>query len=180
MERVIKPAQLRNCIEDLLKLSTMTLATVGSSGVVHAADVYFACDENLTLVFFSDASSQHCRDVHEKAQAALTIHSDRDGWEQILGLQMRGTVREITSESAWQQAWGNYVEKFPFARDLEELIKVKQFYGFSPSWIRLVDNSQGFGFKKEWQEIISEQDGEEIRYWESIAGTRPEPGSKND
>jgi uncharacterized protein YhbP (UPF0306 family) len=93
---------------------------------------------------------------------------------------MRGTVREITSESAWQQAWGNYVEKFPFVRDLEELIKVNQFFGFSPSWIRLVDNSQGFGFKKEWQEIISEQDGEEIRYWESIAGTRPEPGSKND
>ena len=180
MERVVKPTQLRHCIEELLKLSTMTLATVGSSGAVHAADVYFACDENSTLLFFSDASSQHSRDMHEKPQAALTIHTDRDGYEQILGLQMRGTVREITSESAWQQAWGIYVKKFPFARDLEEVIKVNQFYGFSPSWIRLVDNSQGFGFKQEWQEIISEQDGKEFRYWGLLAGSRPEPGSKND
>jgi uncharacterized protein YhbP (UPF0306 family) len=34
---------------------------------------------------------------------------------------------------------------------LKSVVAKNQMYVFVPSWIRLVDNSQGFGFKKEWQ-----------------------------
>ena len=171
MERLLEPAILINELEDLLRLSTMTLATSGLDGEAHAADVYFASDEQLTLYFFSDASSQHSMDIHQDPRAAITIHhADQAGWEQILGIQMRGMVKEISSQTLWQQAWEIYQKKFPFVSDLKEVIKVNQLYGFAPGWIRLVDNSQGFGFKREWKVNTTENDGGVIRLWEQQGG----------
>jgi len=168
MERVIEPAKLKSLLEGLLGLSTMTLATSGPDGEVHAADVYFACDEQLTLYFFSDPESQHSLDAQRDSRAAITIHAHRAGWEQILGLQMRGICEEISTPTEWQQAWEVYLAKFPFVSDLEEVIKVNQLFGFAPWWIRLVDNSQGFGFKQEWKLAQAVIDGEEVRRWEQL------------
>ena len=171
MERLLEPASLKNELEGLLRLSTMTLATSGLDEEAHAADVYFASDEQLTLYFFSEASSQHSMDIRQDPRAAITIHrADQAGWEQIQGLQMRGMVKEISSQTLWQQAWEIYRKKFPFVSDLEEVIKVNQLYGFAPGWIRLVDNSQGFGFKREWKVKTTENDGGGIRLWEQQGG----------
>jgi len=168
MERVLEPANLKRSLSDLLRLSTMTVATSGPDSEAHAADVYFACDEQLTLYFFSDASSQHGIDIREDLRAAITIHADRAGWEQILGLQMRGVIEVISSRTSWRQAWEVYSEKFPFVNDLEEVVAVNQMYGFKPGWIRLVDNSQGLGFNQEWQAHMIDNDGENVRVWQEI------------
>jgi uncharacterized protein YhbP (UPF0306 family) len=133
---------------------------------VHAADVYFACDEQLFLYFFSDPDSQHSRDMERDPRAAATIHAERENWELILGLQTRGVCSEVSSPVVWQQAWESYLEKFPFVKELEEVIKVNQLYRFTPSWIRLVDNKQGFGFKQEWQVRETGVDGEMAGRWE--------------
>jgi len=169
MERVLESAKLKSSLADLLTLSTMTVATSGPDSEVHAADVYFACDEQLTLYFFSDASSQHGIDIHRDPRAAITIHADQVGWEQILGLQMRGVIEVITLRTSWQQAWEVYREKFPFVNDLEEAVATNQMYGFKPGWIRLVDNSQGFGFNQEWQAHIIDEAGENVRTWQEIS-----------
>ena len=169
MERIIEPAELKNSLNEVLILSTMTLATSGRDGEVHAADVYFACDEQLTLYFFSAAESQHSSDIQLNVRAAATIHADRKGWEQILGLQLRGNCKLIRTPPAWQKAWEIYLAKFPFVKDLEEVVKVNQLYGFKPDWIRLVDNRKGFGYKREWlAEKINTNDGQGYR-WVRVA-----------
>jgi uncharacterized protein YhbP (UPF0306 family) len=179
MERVLEPAELKSSLEMLLGLSTMTLATTGPEGEAHAADVYFASDAQLTLYFFSTAESQHGSDIHREPRAAATIHADRDQWEQILGLQMRGNCSEVSTPAVWQQAWEVYLAKFPFVSDLEEVIKLNRLYGFTPRWIRLVDNNQGFGYKQEWQLNEAVIDGEKVRHWAQISSQGYKSGRVN-
>jgi uncharacterized protein YhbP (UPF0306 family) len=135
---------------DLLFLSIMTLATTGSDGEPHAADVYFAADEELRFYFFSDPLSQHGVDIAWSPRAAVTIHPESQGWEDIRGLQMRGEVKRIEPGSAWDGAWEKYVAKFPFVAGLKAVVDRNQLFVFVPHWIRLVDNRRGFGFKEEW------------------------------
>ena len=180
MERFIKPAALKSSLEKLFSLSTMTLATSGEQGEVHAADVYFACDEHLTLYFFSSADSQHSRDIHRNPGAAATIHADGEGWRGILGLQLRGDCAEVTTPKIWEQAWKIYLEKFPFVDELEEAIKVNQLFCFVPRWIRLVDNNQGFGYKEEWQVQDALNNDEEAGRWVQIINHDREMGQVND
>ena len=168
MERDLAPTELKNAFDTLLGLSTMTLATSGPDGEAHAADVYFACDEQLNLFFFSDGASQHGSDIHRDPRAAVTIHADHQGWEQIHGLQMRGECQLISSSKEWQGAWEVYLAKFPFVSEMEDLIKINQLFGFNPLWIRLVDNHQGFGFKQEWQRVAAVIGGEEVWRWELL------------
>jgi uncharacterized protein YhbP (UPF0306 family) len=169
MERILEPAQLKSALENLLGLSTMTLATTSRDGEVHAADVYFACGEQLDLYFFSDAESQHSMDLRGEERAAVTIHADRDRWEEILGLQMRGICSAIPETGKWKSGWDVYLAKFPFVSDLADLIKVNQLYAFSPHWVRLVDNSRGFGFKREWRLTKVEAHEEEADRWEQVS-----------
>lgn len=179
MERVLEPAELKSSLDMLLGLSTMTLATTGPNGEAHAADVYFASDAQLALYFFSAAESQHGSDIQSEPRAAATIHAVRDQWEQILGLQMRGNCAEISAPAVWQQAWDVYRAKFPFVSDLEEVIIVNQLYGFTPKWIRLVDNNQGFGYKQEWQLNEAVIDGRKVRQWAQYGIRGRESGRLN-
>lgn len=169
MERELNPAKLKKALTNVLDLSTMSLATCGPGGEPHAADVYFACNDGLTLYFFSDQESQHGMDILRDPRAAITIHGDRSGWEQILGVQMRGLIDMIASKPAWQRAWEVYRDKFPFVSQLEEVIAENQLFRFVPHWIRLVDNQQGFGFNREWILSILEKDGESMRVWQMVS-----------
>ena len=135
---------------DLLLLSTMTLATQGADGEPHAADVYFASDEHVNLYFFSDPISQHGLDIAHNPRAAVTIHPESQGWEDIYGLQMRGEVQRVEPGLSWDGAWEKYVAKFPFVAGLKAVVERNQLFVFLPRWIRLVDNRRGFGYQEEW------------------------------
>ncbi len=150
MER-IKRAELISSLEAFLTLSTMTLATVSPEGEPHAAAVYFAYDEAINLYYFSDVSSQHSLDASQDPQAAVAIHAEAAEWQEIRGMQMRGSIWAVESKQEWQAAWQVYREKFPFVDGLEEVIAANQLYVFKPNWIRLVDNRQGFGYRQEWK-----------------------------
>jgi uncharacterized protein YhbP (UPF0306 family) len=156
-------------------MSTMSLATVGLGGEVHAADVYFASDEQMNLYYFSAPSSQHSRDIQWDPQAAVTIHAHHTSWEQILGVQMRGICYQVTAPPAWEQAWAVYLEKFPFVQQLSDIIKVNQLYGFTPVWIRLVDNSRGFGYKQEWQAKENETASTTGGQWDLVGSRTQNP-----
>lgn len=147
----IKSAELKSLLEEFLNLTTMTLATIGPAGEPHAAAVYFVSDEALNLYYFSEISSQHAQDIDHDPRAAVAIHVDVANWQEIHGLQIRGSTRAVKSRSEWQTVWQLYREKFPFVVDLKEVIATNQMYAFNPTWIRLVDNRQGFGYKQEWQ-----------------------------
>jgi uncharacterized protein YhbP (UPF0306 family) len=155
MER-IKRAELISSFEEFLTLSTMTLATVSPEGEPHAAAVYFAADEAINLYYFSDASSQHSLDANQDPHAAVAIHPEAAEWQEIRGLQMRGSIWAVESKQEWQAAWRVYREKFPFVDGLKEVIAVNHLYVFRPNWIRLVDNRQGFGYRQEWEQDTAE------------------------
>ncbi|HSF81225.1 MAG TPA: pyridoxamine 5'-phosphate oxidase family protein [Anaerolineales bacterium] len=143
-------------IDDLLVLSTLTLATCGLDGEPHAAPVYFAArlpvlvGKSPQLYFFSDPDSQHCLDVSANPRAAAACYPECQGWQDIRGLQMRGQVRLIEYGTEWEHAWACYTAKFPFVKTLRAIVARNALYVFVPHWIRLVDNRRGFGFKQEW------------------------------
>jgi uncharacterized protein YhbP (UPF0306 family) len=139
-------------IRELLeRVAIMTLATIDPDGNPHAAPVYFVADEETRLYFFSEVKNQHSLDVVKNPKVAAAIYPECEGWRDIKGLQLRGEVRLVESTAEWDSAWVRYQAKFPFVRALKAVVVKNQLYVFSPSWIRLVDNSQGFGYKKEWK-----------------------------
>lgn len=162
-------ASINQEILALLKLTTMTLATVGHNGQPHAAAVYYAADEAAfseklnyfpqesspdnrlpSLFFFSDPSSQHSQDLTINSHAAIAIYPEVFEWQQIRGLQMRGEVQVIPKGAEWDFAWLLYQEKFPFVSTLKPLVRRNVFYRFTPHWLRWLDNRHRLGYKKEW------------------------------
>lgn len=137
--------------DELWDLPAMTLATTGADGSPHAAPVYFAADaERRNLYFFSDPGSQHSQDLSAGSSAAAAVHPVVSEWEQIRGLQMRGTVNPVPAGEEWQRGWSCYLVKFPFAGGMKEAIAASTLYTFRPNWFRLSDNRRGFGYKEEW------------------------------
>ena len=56
------------------------------------------------------------------------------------------------SGQAAQTAWAVYLNKYPFIQKnklLKLMLNTVTFYKIVPSWIRLIDNTQGFGHKEE-------------------------------
>jgi len=150
MESRLTPVELRDRLVGLLSLTTMTIATTSGNEEPHAAAVYFVCDNQLNLFFFSSPKSQHSIDISYQPRAAVTIYPECFGWQDIHGLQMRGEIIHLKEQGEWHLAWKLYQIKFPFVSDLEEILARNQLHKFSPDWIRLVDNRQGFGYKREW------------------------------
>jgi flavin prenyltransferase len=136
--------------EDLWALPAMTLATTGTDGEPHAATVYFAAADEKTLYFFSAPDSQHSQDLAANPRAAASIHPLVENWQEIRGLQMRGTVTPLPEGEAWERGWASYLVKFPFAGEMKEVIARNRLYAFHLDWVRKIDNRRGFGFKEEW------------------------------
>jgi 4-hydroxy-3-polyprenylbenzoate decarboxylase len=134
---------------EMLALPALTLATTSPDGMPHAAPVYFAADEGGHLYFFSDPNSQHAHDLHTNPRAAAAIHPLVAGWQEIRGMQLRGSVRAIPPGAEWDAAWECYQAKFPFVAQLKETVARTTLYAFEPDWVRLVDNRKGFGYKEE-------------------------------
>jgi hypothetical protein len=136
---------------EFIKITTMTIATVGETGEPHAAAVYFASDKRLKLFFFSSPESAHTRDILADARAAVTIYPECRSWQDIRGLQLRGTVRQLAHGPDWERAWEIFAAKFPFIAELRPVVASNEFYVFEPFWLRLIDNRLGFGHKQEWR-----------------------------
>ena len=144
--------------EELFQVAAMTLSTIDPAGEPCAAPVYFAALGQATkegvprwrLCFFSMADSQHAQNIAREAQVAAAIYPECQGWQDIRGLQLRGTVQTVVQGREWEIAWRAYCAKFPFVGELKPIVARNELYTFSPEWIRLVDNRRGFGFKQEW------------------------------
>lgn len=157
----------------------MTIASSDPGGEPHAAAVYFAAGDDLSFYFFSDPLSQHGQDMAQRPQAAATIYPEIQDWQEIRGIQLRGEVKPVGPGAEWEKAWSLYTDKFPFVRELRELVARNQLYVFIPSWIRLVDNQRGFGFKHEWRKTV-QGDNPDQPVWQRQAFEFPEPGAARD
>lgn len=176
MENRLTPVELRDNLEALLGLNTMTIATVSRDGDPHAAAVYFAGDDQLNLFFFSGKQSQHSKDMTHQPRAAVTVYPECFGWQDIHGLQLRGVITPIREQSDWQPAWELYQVKFPFVSNLRDIVARNELHKFSPDWIRLVDNRRGFGYKEEW---IADRPEGKIGTWMRLPNEKGSSGSRH-
>ena len=131
--------------------TTLTLATVSPDGVPLAAALFYAEADDLSLIFVSETTVRHSRNLAERPQASAAIAADGQDWDRIQGLQLEGECRLLGDDDAGA-ALEVYLAKFPFiARDgdLEKRLRASGVYRFRPGWIRLIDNTRGFGFKEE-------------------------------
>jgi uncharacterized protein YhbP (UPF0306 family) len=135
---------------EILETSTLALATAGASGRPFATPVFFAADQDLGLVFFSDKDTLHVRQALEQPLTGATVYPVADDWLEIRGLQVAGAIERLQPGPAWEAAWAAYVRKFPFVEALRPLVDASWLLVLRPSWIRLIDNRRGFGFKREW------------------------------
>ena len=90
---------------DLLNLPSMTICTAAPPAIPHAASVYFVADDHLSLYFLSATSSQHVRDLALNPLAAVTIEPLVERWQEIRGLQMRGSAAEIPNGFQSAAGW---------------------------------------------------------------------------
>lgn len=143
--------QFEAMVHSLLNaVPAMTLAT-SADGHPWAADVYFAAT-GYEFVFFSSPASRHSQNLLANPACAATVHPSAASWREIKGLQMEGTAECVTGVEATARAFGVYVAKFPFARDLmsnpsemaKKALNVKA-HVFRPGRIHYLDNALGFG-----------------------------------
>jgi len=130
--------------------TTLTLACVDDHGP-WAADVYFV-RVGSALYFYSSKESRHAQAFKDDPRAAGTIHTDAKGWRDIRGLQLEGSVAEVKSKAEKGRAVAAYFLKFPFAvevfgrKGFSEKVRI---YGFTPTRVLLIENSEKFGERVE-------------------------------
>jgi uncharacterized protein YhbP (UPF0306 family) len=145
---------LDQSVSSVLKLgaqhSTLTLATTTASGLPQAAPLFFAVDADGSLIFVSGAESRHSQNIAASDKAAVTIYGDTWNWNEIVGMQMEGSVSAIPAGPERDRAWETYKAKFPFVVNFENEVARSHFYRFTPRWVRMIDNRVRFGYREEF------------------------------
>lgn len=147
--------ELKTQIKQFLAVhTTLTLATLAEDGRPQAASIFFAEMDDLSLIFISEQKVRHSQNVARDGRVAATIYADGQQWQTIQGLQVEGTCAALSGEEA-EEARAIYLAKYPFIAEdkfLAGMLSQITFYKISPTWLRLIDNSQGFGHTEEWGE----------------------------
>ena len=146
--------------EFLDSIGTLTLAT-SDGDAPWAATVFFAADKHFNLYFVSDHRTQHGRDMTANSRVAATVNPDVDNWNDVAGLQIRGTV-SIVEGVERAKALAVYFKKFPqidalfqkpqgeHEETIAKRLQAANFYKITPQMIRVIDNAQGFGHREEF------------------------------
>lgn len=129
--------------------STLALSTVNADGLPQSAPLFFAVDDNGSLLFVSSPKSRHSLNITANGHAAVTIYNETWTWQEIAGVQMEGHVHHLPAGPGREHAWEVYKARFPFVAEFEDEVSRSEFYRFVPRWIRLIDNKVRFGFKEE-------------------------------
>jgi uncharacterized protein YhbP (UPF0306 family) len=145
-----QPAGVGERVADYLRSHhTMSLATVdGGGNGPHAANVFYAVDDRLRLVFLSKRTSLHGSHIGSAARVAVTVSEDYGDWEMIQGVQLWGTARLLKGR-AKAAALVLYIKSFPFVRDLladsrhAEIVRDLGVYRVEPARIAFTDNRTG-------------------------------------
>ena len=149
--------ELKTLAEDLIKAqSTMTLATAREN-IPWAAPVYYVYLK-YCFYFFSDPTSRHIQESLAGNQASSAIYAPASTWKEIRGIQMSGSVENISPGLEAIEAVRAYLKKFSFTKDFftpGQALDLSAFtsrfrvklYRFKPSLIYYMDNSIRFGFR---------------------------------
>lgn len=144
--------------------SVLTLATADACGSWSAPVLYATTliEERPILYFLSAHSSRHIKNLPINGSAAGSIYAGYQGdWQTIKGVQMHGAISELTDDALqhWQTV---YFARFPEVAEMinkpvsEQQKKIASAFNrsgkfsFTPSLIRLTDNSAEFADRNQW------------------------------
>lgn len=166
----MRQALRRRVLRYLRAHHVMTLATRDDEGPWAAAVFYV--NDGFALHFLSSPGSRHCCQLRSNPAAAATIQEDYADWPEIRGVQLEGTVRELSGVQA-ERASRLYGEKYPLIRRLggvpaaiAQALRKVRWYELTPKRLYFVDNSAGFGHRDEVDLGLS------VRATGRLAGTR--------
>jgi uncharacterized protein YhbP (UPF0306 family) len=147
-----KETELRHEIYLFLsRHQVLTLAYTDQAGP-GACAVWFAVQEDLTIVFLSALSTRHGAALAEGGQVAITAQKDEQNWRTIQGVQGRGYCRPVLPEHR-ASAWQAYSGRFPFViqpfGSIASALASVTMWAVTPTWLRLIDNTKGLGHKEE-------------------------------
>jgi uncharacterized protein len=126
----------------------MTLSTSDDAGWPQATPLFYYVDDELGLYWFSSARSAHSKDVAREPRVAVAVFKPTQHWQEICGVQMRGTASEISGPKR-KAITALYRERFNLGTLFGLTITRSRLFRFQPSWFRYLDNAQGMGFKFE-------------------------------
>jgi uncharacterized protein YhbP (UPF0306 family) len=144
----VSDSLIKSLTSFLGEIRTLSLATVDEEGRPHAANLYFAPDDDLNLYFTSSPKCAHCRHIMREPHVAATAYAPVKMWQQIKGVQLHGLC-EPTDPGEFAIVWEIYLRKFPYIAEVQELVRSQTFYRLKPSWFRWIDNTVRFGHKVE-------------------------------
>jgi uncharacterized protein YhbP (UPF0306 family) len=146
-----KKRKQREEVERLIQSqSTLALSTVNADGMPHATPLFYLAGTALELYWFSSDSSQHSLNLMPGRSVGLAIYVSTAHWQEICGVQMRGTVEQITDRKIRRDVTRRYCERFHLGRVLRLALARSSLYVLWPGWIRYIDNSKHFGHKFEF------------------------------
>ena len=134
----------------LKKHTTLVIATVDREARPQAASLFYASDDGLNLYWVSGEKSRHSQNLERVSHVAVVIHNETWDWRDIHGVQIEGQARRLTDPDETDLAWALFRDKFPFTSEFTDQIARSAFYVLTPTWVRLVDNSQYFGHREEF------------------------------
>ncbi len=142
--------EILQSINSLLRSqSTMVMSTCDAAGLPHATPLFYLTGNQLELYWFSSLASTHSLNVEAVPRASVAIHVATERWQEIRGLQMRGTVHKITERIQRRELSREYRARFNLSVFFRAVMAKSSLYVFRPSWIRYIDNTRRFGFKFE-------------------------------
>jgi uncharacterized protein YhbP (UPF0306 family) len=112
--RRVAPARLDAIARSLLDASTLfSIATVTPGGKAHVSTAYFACSDRFDLVWLSDPSATHSRNLSGSASVAAAVYDSNQSWGgSDRGIQLFGAGRELDGAAA-REAERTYAARFP-------------------------------------------------------------------
>ncbi len=129
--------------------STMVLSTLGAAGQPHTTPLFYIAGDDFELYWLSSRSSIHSCNIANSPQASAAIYAATDRWQEIRGVQMRGSVSRITERTRRREILKHYRERFQLSDFFRAVMARSSLYVFQPRWIRYIDNTRRFGFKFE-------------------------------
>jgi uncharacterized protein len=141
---LLKNKMDKRIISFLKKHHVLTLAT-SYKGEPWVANCFYAViGDDGKLVFTSDRSTKHIRDLEDGNTVAASIVLETRVVGKIQGIQLRGKLIEPMGEEmiAARKA---YLRRFPYAALMETTLWVLE-----PGYVKMTDNRLGFGTKLVW------------------------------
>jgi uncharacterized protein YhbP (UPF0306 family) len=136
--RPIARKRLEDLARSLLDASCLcAIATVGKGGRAHINTAYFAVSTRLDLVWLSDPSSRHSRNIQTRSTVAVAVYNSEQSWgAPDRGIQLFGVARETRGGDA-PEAERIYLERFP-SYDAAAFSGYR-LYRFRPRRVKLFD-----------------------------------------